>query len=85
MGSRAFAGSSSIPRCVDAGSARSLVSELIARAREQGFERLELETFSALGAAARIYRDAGFRVTWESERADWGRPIAYQHYRLELG
>ena len=67
------------------GLGRSLVSELIAHARDRGFDRLELETFSALSTAARIYRDAGFRVTWAGERTDWGRPITYQHYRLELG
>ncbi len=66
------------------GLGRGLVDELVARAREQGFERLELETFSALSAAARIYRELGFRVTSERRRKDWGPPITYQHYRLEL-
>jgi ribosomal protein S18 acetylase RimI-like enzyme len=66
------------------GLARSLVADLLGSAREQGFERIELETFSALRAAARIYREVGFSVTWERERADWGPPITYQHYRLEL-
>jgi len=54
------------------------------RARVQGFSRLALETFSAPSAAARIYREAGFEVTWERERTDWGPPVTYQHYRLEL-
>jgi ribosomal protein S18 acetylase RimI-like enzyme len=66
------------------GLGRLLVSELLARAREQCFERIELETFSELTAAARIYRDAGFRLIWERERTDWGAPIVYQHYCLEL-
>jgi GNAT superfamily N-acetyltransferase len=66
------------------GLARCLVSDLLACARSQGFERIELETFSALGAAARIYREVGFALTWERERTDWGPPITYQHYRLEL-
>jgi GNAT superfamily N-acetyltransferase len=66
------------------GLGRSLVGDLLACARKQGFERLELETFNALAAAARIYRDVGFEVTWERERTDWGPLITYQHYQLEL-
>lgn len=66
------------------GLGRSLVADLLTCARSQGFRRLELETFSALGAAARIYREVGFSVTRERERTDWGPPITYQHYRLEL-
>jgi GNAT superfamily N-acetyltransferase len=66
------------------GLARPLVADLLARARGQGFERIELETFSALRAAARIYREVGFAVMWERERTDWGPPITYQHYRLDL-
>jgi hypothetical protein len=47
-------------------------------------KRLELETFSALTTAARIYRQAGFLVTWARERDDWGPPVTYQHYELPL-
>jgi GNAT superfamily N-acetyltransferase len=66
------------------GLGRSLVDELLASAHAQGFARLELETFSALSSAASIYRQAGFALTWEQERFDWGPPILYQHYALEL-
>ena len=66
------------------GLGRKMVSELVATAREQRFERLELETFSALTAAARIYREHGFERTWERERTDWGPPITYQQYELSL-
>jgi GNAT superfamily N-acetyltransferase len=66
------------------GLGRSLIAELIARARTDGYRRLELETFSALRAAATIYRDAGFEVRWERERTDWGPPIVYQQYALDL-
>jgi GNAT superfamily N-acetyltransferase len=66
------------------GLGRRLVAELVHTARVDGMVRLELETFSALSAAARIYRDAGFEVTWERERDDWGPTITYQHYELEL-
>jgi GNAT superfamily N-acetyltransferase len=66
------------------GLGRSLVAELIAEARAAGYTRLELETFSDLATAARIYRDAGFRLLWSRERRDWGPPVVYQHYALEL-
>jgi hypothetical protein len=46
--------------------------------------RIELYTFSALRAAGRIYREAGFEVVNSFERSDWGSTITYQEYRLEL-
>jgi GNAT superfamily N-acetyltransferase len=67
------------------GLGRALVADLLRCAREHGMRRLELETFRALTAAARIYRDVGFEVISARERTDWGPPITYQHYRLELG
>ncbi len=66
------------------GLGRTLVDELLAHARAAGFRRLELDTFSALTTAARIYRGAGFLVTSASEREDWGPTITYQHYELKL-
>jgi GNAT superfamily N-acetyltransferase len=66
------------------GLGRSLLEELLADARAAGMQRLELETFSALSTAARLYRAAGFEVISARERDDWGPPISYQHYRLEL-
>jgi GNAT superfamily N-acetyltransferase len=66
------------------GLGRSLVAELIAEARANGYTRLELDTFSDLTSAARIYRDAGFRLLSSRERDDWGPPIVYQSYVLEL-
>ena len=66
------------------GLGRRLVAELVHTARVNGMARLELETFSALTRAAQIYRDAGFAVTWERERDDWGPKITYQHYALVL-
>jgi ribosomal protein S18 acetylase RimI-like enzyme len=66
------------------GFGRSLVNELIAEARAAGYTRLELETFSDLATAARIYRAAGFRLLSSRERHDWGPPVVYQSYALEL-
>jgi GNAT superfamily N-acetyltransferase len=66
------------------GLGRRLVAELVHTARVNGMARLELETFSALTSAARIYRDNGFAVTGEHEREDWGPTITFQHYVLQL-
>jgi len=61
-----------------------LIAELLDTAREVGMERLVLDTFSALTVAARLYKGVGFRLLWERERTDWGPPILYQGYELEL-
>jgi N-acetylglutamate synthase-like GNAT family acetyltransferase len=67
------------------GLGRRLLNELLAKAREIGYERLRLETFSELRAAARLYREAGFQVIREDTRPRWGRDsITYQYYELEL-
>jgi ribosomal protein S18 acetylase RimI-like enzyme len=62
-----------------------LLGELIEHARADGLRRLELQTFSALRAAGHLYRRAGFELQWERERHDWGSPITYQGYQLDLG
>jgi GNAT superfamily N-acetyltransferase len=61
-----------------------LIAELLAEARTQAMQRLELVTFSALTTAARIYRGAGFEVIASRDRDDWGPTITFQHYALEL-
>jgi ribosomal protein S18 acetylase RimI-like enzyme len=66
------------------GLGRSLVAELVEEARAANMQTLTLETYSDLTAAARIYRDAGFRVQWERVREDWGPAITFQGYRLDL-
>ena len=67
------------------GLGRTLVSEAVADARELGYERLELETFSDLTTAAAIYRSHGFRLTGEEIGPRWGRDsVTYQHYVLDL-
>ena len=66
------------------GLGRSLVGELLAEARDAGLRELTLETYSDLTAAARIYRDAGFQVQWERAHEDWGPPVTFQGYALDL-
>ncbi len=72
------------PELRGSGLGRRLVGEAIERARELGMSRVELYTFSALATAARIYREAGFRIVNSYERSDWGPTITYQEYVLEL-
>lgn len=72
------------PELRGAGLGRRLIEELVEHSRAAGWHKLQLETFSALSAAARIYRDVGFRVISERRRDDWGPPIVYQHYEMAL-
>jgi ribosomal protein S18 acetylase RimI-like enzyme len=66
------------------GLGRRLLDELLAEARAQHMQRLELDTFSALTTAAHLYRSAGFEVVSREQRYDWGPTITYQHYLLHL-
>jgi GNAT superfamily N-acetyltransferase len=67
------------------GLGRRLVSEVVEFARESGFERVCLETFSELTTAARIYRSHGFELQSEQSGPRWGREtINYQRYELVL-
>jgi GNAT superfamily N-acetyltransferase len=66
------------------GLGRRLIDELLALARADGLERLELETFSALTTAAHIYRSVGFQLVWERETDWWGPAIVYQRYEMQL-
>jgi GNAT superfamily N-acetyltransferase len=66
------------------GLGRSLLGELLAAAHAANMRRLELETFSALTAAAYLYREAGFRIESLRQTDRWGPPIILQRYELEL-
>jgi N-acetylglutamate synthase-like GNAT family acetyltransferase len=67
------------------GLGRRLLGELLASAREWGYGRILLETFSELRVAARLYRNHGFRLVSEDTAPRWGRDsITYQRYELEL-
>jgi GNAT superfamily N-acetyltransferase len=66
------------------GLGRQLINELLAEARAEGLQRLELETFSALTTAAKIYRSVGFQLVWERETDWWGPAIVYQRYEMRI-
>jgi ribosomal protein S18 acetylase RimI-like enzyme len=62
----------------------ALLAEALAFARAAGYRRIELETFSELTGAARLYRAAGFERTGFERRAFCGRELQLEWYALEL-
>lgn len=74
-----------VPELRGRGLGRQMVSEAVALARESGYERMALETFSDLHIAAAIYRSLGFEPVWERTGPKWGRAeLTYQRYELRL-
>jgi ribosomal protein S18 acetylase RimI-like enzyme len=73
------------PELRNDGLGRHLLRELLETARARGFERVVLETFSELEAAAHLYREHGFRVMSAETGPRWGRAeITYQRYEANL-
>jgi GNAT superfamily N-acetyltransferase len=73
------------PSLRGAGLGRRLLGELLAEARSQSYQRVCLETFSELEAAAHLYRDHGFELVSADTAPRWGREaITYQRYELAL-
>jgi N-acetylglutamate synthase-like GNAT family acetyltransferase len=67
------------------GLGRRLLGNLLETARESGYARIWLETFSDLEAAGHLYRDHGFKLVSEDSTPRWGRDrITYQRYELDL-
>jgi ribosomal protein S18 acetylase RimI-like enzyme len=72
------------PEYRGAGVGRRLLEQLLSTTRAAGYERIELDTFSELRAAAHLYRRAGFRRVSGRRRLMWGREIEFERYELEL-
>jgi ribosomal protein S18 acetylase RimI-like enzyme len=66
------------------GIGRRMVTEAVELAREGGYDRIWLETFHRLTAAASIYRSLGFVVTSETPKTDWGPAVTFQAYELRF-
>jgi GNAT superfamily N-acetyltransferase len=67
------------------GLAAGLVADLLDEVEEHGYERICLETFSDLRAAAHIYLSHGFEVVHSETGPRWGRErVTFQHYELLL-
>lgn len=63
------------------GTGRRLLTQAIAFCDRQGYPAIELWTLSGLGAARRLYDDAGFRLTEEVSAAQWGKETTEQRFR----
>lgn len=61
-----------------------LLREAVEFSREQRFERIVLWTVSALDAAARLYRAAGFAKAEEMPGRHWGADVVEERYELRL-
>jgi len=66
------------------GLGRALLSEALAFARASGYAAIELETFSELTAAARLYREAGFERVRAERRRFCGREVQMEWYAMQL-
>jgi len=73
------------PEARGQGLGRRLLAELMQAARAYGYEHMWLETFSALEAAAHLYREAGFELRGSEESTRWGPEIVVQSYEARLG
>jgi len=66
------------------GVGRRLVMECVDHARHVGYRKMTLSTVSGLGAALRLYEEAGFRLTEEVARHAWGHDHRDQTWELDL-
>jgi GNAT superfamily N-acetyltransferase len=64
------------------GLGRALLDGALAFARESGYERVVLETFSELVDAAALYRAAGFERVDAYRTELWGRELERERYEL---
>jgi GNAT superfamily N-acetyltransferase len=66
------------------GLGRALLREVLGFVHASCYRRVELETFSELTGAARLYRGAGFQRTGVERRPFCGREVEMEWYALDL-
>jgi ribosomal protein S18 acetylase RimI-like enzyme len=72
------------PEARGSGAGRRLVEEVLGAARDAGYARVELVTFSDLVAARELYRSAGFEMTSSDHVFRWGRELDWERWELAL-
>jgi len=72
------------PEARGTGAGRRLVEHVLEAAREAGYDRVELFTFSALTDARELYRRAGFQMTSSEHTVRWGREMDWERWELAL-
>jgi len=72
------------PEARGTGAGRRLFDTVVDAARAAGYERLELMTFSDLGAAREIYRRGGFELMGSDQVVRWGRELHWERWELAL-
>lgn len=74
------------PRARGSGLGRRLLAESLAHCRSVGYHQILLWTVHGLGAAARLYADAGFTEVRRLPTASpWGVPVTEVCHQLNLG
>jgi ribosomal protein S18 acetylase RimI-like enzyme len=73
-----------LPGARGAGVGTRLLEEAVAFARRQGYESIILWTVSALTAAARLYRAAGFERVEQRPGRCWGVDVVEERYARNL-
>lgn len=63
----------------------TLLREAVAFCKMRGYESICLWTVSALTAAAKLYRSAGFQKVEENPGKPWGVEVVEEKYLLRLG
>lgn len=73
------------PDCRGKGLGHTLLHTALDFCRSSGRRRVFLWTVRELAAAARLYREVGFRLTKSQVREQWGTIVTEERYDLDLG
>ena len=72
------------PQFQGCGIGKNLIMHTIAFCEQKQFPKVFLWTFKGLEDARRLYETVGFRLSEESQIAQWGQNITEQKYELSL-